>query len=79
VREVAREQGTQLFVILEAVIEAVDEFVDCGLTADPVEEIRTTERPETRRMLQKAPMLKRCRIRSGRRGDVQFRSRVGAG
>ena len=66
--QVAREQRTQLPVVREPLIQEVNQSVDRRLTADPLEQISATERPETRRMIQQAAVLKTHRARrSGRR------------
>ena len=63
--------------MLETVVEPVDKIVDRLLTADPLEEIGTTERPETRRMLQEAPVCQRGGSRTVVPCDVGLRTGIG--
>ena len=79
VRDVAREQRAQLIVVPDPLVQQVNQPVDRRLAADPLEQISTTESPETRRMIQQAAVLKERRMRRVRPGPVRRRGGAGTG
>ena len=76
---VAREQRAQLIVVPDPLVQEVNQSVDRRLAADPLEQLSTTESPETRRMIQQAAVLKGNRMRRIRPGPVGCRGGAGAG
>ncbi len=73
VSEVAREQRAQLIVGPDPLIQEVDQSVDGRLAADPFEQVSTTERPETQRVIKEAAVLKTDPVCGARPGRGRFR------
>jgi len=69
--EVAPEQRAQLIVVPDLLIQQVNQSVDRRLAADALEQIGTTEGPETRRVIQQAAVLKAGQAGTGRRLPAQ--------
>jgi len=64
VRYVAREQRAQLVVVPDPPVQEVNQSADCRLAADPLEQVGTTESPETRRVTQQAAVLNNSHLLS---------------
>ncbi len=77
--QVAREQRAQLIVVPDPLVQQVNQSVDRQLATDPLEQIATTERPETRRIIQQDAVLKGRRRRRVRPGPVRRRGETGTG